>query len=204
MDPGREWVFKCPGDDAVPVPEGAAADRYATADVTDRATLKSLCSYAVRDFAQVPNNGLVQQQLNIFDGNLELLRLCDELNLASLNRGPLGMGILTGKFTPETTFAEDDVRKHADWFPGLKDSGVNREWLNDLEAIREILTSGGRTLAQGALAWIWAASPRTVPIPGFKTVAQVQENAGAMAFGPLSGEQMGQIDTILGRDPVLG
>ena len=84
---------------------------------------------AVRDFAQGPNNGLVQQQLNIFDGNLELLRLCDELNLASLNRGPLGMGILTGKFTPETTFAEDDVRKHADWFPGLKDSGVNREWL---------------------------------------------------------------------------
>jgi aryl-alcohol dehydrogenase-like predicted oxidoreductase len=159
---------------------------------------------AVRDFAQGPNCGLVQQQLNIFDGNLELLRLCDELNLASLNRGPLGMGILTGKFTPDTTFAEDDVRKHADWFPGLKDSGVNREWLDDLEAIREILASDGRSLAQGALAWIWAASQRTVPIPGFKTAAQVQDNAGAMAFGPLTAAQMGQIDTILGREPVVG
>ena len=26
--------------------------------------------------------------------------------------------------------------------------------------------------------------------PGFKTVAQVQENAGAMQFGPLSSDQM--------------
>ena len=98
---------------------------------------------AVRDFAQGPNCGVVQQQLNIFDGDLGLLRLCDELNLASLNRGPLGMGVLTGKFTPDTTFAEDDVRKHADWFGGLKDGGVNQEWLIRLEAIRDILTSDG-------------------------------------------------------------
>jgi hypothetical protein len=51
---GREWVFKCPGDDAVPVPDGAVADRYATADLSDRAALQSLCSYAVRDFARFP------------------------------------------------------------------------------------------------------------------------------------------------------
>ena len=114
------------------------------------------------------------------------------------------MGVLTGKFTPDTTFAEDDVRKHADWFAGLKDGGVNQAWLTRLEAIQDILTSGGRSLAQGALAWIWAASPRTVPIPGFKTVAQVQDNAGAMAFGPLSAQQMAEIDAILDREPVLG
>jgi aryl-alcohol dehydrogenase-like predicted oxidoreductase len=158
---------------------------------------------AVQRFAEGPSCGIVQQQLNVFDGNLELLRACDELDLASLNRSPLGMGLLTGKFTPETTFGSDDVRGSAEWFAGLKDGKPNPEWLKRLEAIREILTSDGRTLAQGALAWIWGASERTVPIPGFKNVKQVQENAGAMQFGPLTPDQMNEIDNILGRDPVL-
>jgi aryl-alcohol dehydrogenase-like predicted oxidoreductase len=74
--------------------------------------------------------------------------------------------------------------------------------LAQLESVREILTSDGRTLTQGALAWIWAASSRSVPIPGFKTVDQVKENAGAIRFGPLNDEQMNQIDQILGRESV--
>ena len=68
-----------------------------------------------------------------------------------------------------------------------------------MEAIREILTSGGRSMAQGALAWLWARSPLTVPIPGFRTVAQVEDNAGAMRFGPLAAEQMKEIDALMGR-----
>ena len=39
---------------------------------------------------------------------------------------------------------------------------------------------------QGALGWLWARSEATIPIPGFKTVAQVEENAAALHFGPLS------------------
>jgi len=154
---------------------------------------------AVKAFSTAPNCGAVQQQLNIFDGNLELLALCKEMNLASVNRGPLGMGILTGKFGPDTKFNDDDVRKYVEWFPGFKDGSPTQEWLDALESVREILTSQGRTLAQGALAWIWGRSPNTIPIPGFKTVAQVEENAKAMEFGPLTVDQMAEIDHILGR-----
>jgi aryl-alcohol dehydrogenase-like predicted oxidoreductase len=57
----------------------------------------------------------------------------------------------------------------------------------------------GRTLAQGALAWIWGRSQRTIPIPGFKTVGQAQENARAMQFGPLTPGQMMEIELLLGR-----
>ena len=78
-----------------------------------------------------------------------------------------------------------------------------QEWLGPtlekLEALREILTSGGRTLAQGALAWIWARSPRTIPIPGIRNVAQATENAQAMQFGPLNCDQMKEIEQLLGR-----
>ena len=47
-----------------------------------------------------------------------------------------------------------------------------------------------------APAWLWAHSPATIPIPGFRTVAQVEQNAGAFAFGPLTADQMHQIDVI--------
>jgi aryl-alcohol dehydrogenase-like predicted oxidoreductase len=157
----------------------------------------------VRAFAEGEHCTAVQQVLNVFEGSMEMLRLCEEMDLASLNRGPLGMGVLTGKYEPGATFAEDDIRHIVEWSPGFKDGQPNPEWLDKLDAIRKVLTSGGRTLAQGALAWIWGVSGRTLPIPGFRTEAQARENAGAMAYGPLTPDQMGEIDTILGREPVL-
>jgi aryl-alcohol dehydrogenase-like predicted oxidoreductase len=154
---------------------------------------------AVAEFATSDNCAVVQQQFSVLDGNDELLALAEERNLASIIRGPLGMGLLTGKFVPGTRFADDDVRTHADWHPGFTDGQPTQEWLDALEAMRGVLTSGGRTLAQGALAWLWARSENIIPIPGFKTVAQVEDNAGAMQFGPLTDDQMTEIDQILRR-----
>jgi aryl-alcohol dehydrogenase-like predicted oxidoreductase len=66
-------------------------------------------------------------------------------------------------------------------------------WLDRIEAIRAELTADGRTLVQGALGWVWGRSPATIPLPGFRTVAQVEENAGAAAFGPLPAQRMERI-----------
>jgi aryl-alcohol dehydrogenase-like predicted oxidoreductase len=154
---------------------------------------------AIRAFSTSPRCGVIEQQFSVLDGNDELLALCGEWNLGSMIRGPLGMGSLTGKFSPATTFAEDDVRRHAEWHPAFHDGKPTADWLHKLDSIRGVLTAGGRTLAQGALAWLWARSPKAVPIPGFKNVKQVEENAGAIRFGPLRPEQMAEIDRILGR-----
>jgi aryl-alcohol dehydrogenase-like predicted oxidoreductase len=111
------------------------------------------------------------------------------------------MGLLTGKYTAETKPSADDVRgeKSPEWMKYFKNGKPSAEWLAKRDAIREILTSNGRTVAQGALAWLWARSPQTVPIPGFRTVKQVTENCEAMQFGPLSAGQMIEIDRLLGR-----
>ena len=84
-------------------------------------------------------------------------------------------------------------------FATLDDGKPNPEWLDKMTAVREVLTSGGRTIAQGALAWLWGRSQQTIPIPGFRTVQQVEENAGALQFGPLNAEQMAEIKKILDR-----
>ncbi|UCG24352.1 MAG: aldo/keto reductase [Chloroflexota bacterium] len=151
----------------------------------------------VRQMAVNPNCLAVQHQLHVFvppDRRNEMLSLCDEFDLASINRSPLMMGILTGKFNADTTFSEGDVRHSIGL--NFKD-GRLADRLKQVDNMREVLTSEGRTMAQGALAWIMACSSRTIPIPGFKNVQQVVENAGAIAFGPLSEAQMRQIDSIL-------
>ena len=155
-----------------------------------------------RVFAEGPNCTVVQHQMNVLDDAGPMIALCEQVDLASINRGPLAMGLLTGKYRADSKLTSDDVRgdKSPAWMKYFKDGRPNPEWLKKLDEIREILTSGGRTLAQGALAWIWARSERTIPIPGFRTVAQVEENTAAMQFGPLSAEQMREIDTLLGRD----
>ena len=63
--------------------------------------------------------------------------------------------------------------------------------------MREVLTQDGRTLAQAALGWLWARSGQTIPIPGFKTVAQVEENAAALRRGPLTQQQMTEIGRLM-------
>lgn len=148
-------------------------------------------------FAQSPNCIAVQHALYVFSDPVRidaLLSVCEQYDLASVDRSPLMMGIMTGKFTPQTEFPEDDVRHGWDF-----STGRFAESLEKVEAIRDILTSSGRTPAQGALAWVWARNPRTIPIPGFRNQSQVEENIAAVEFGPLDPEQMREIDRILER-----
>jgi len=143
----------------------------------------------------------IQLQLNVLDDNPAMIAFCEKHNLAAINRGPLAMGLLTGKYTASTLVSADDVRgqKSPEWMKYFKDGKPNPEWMSMRNAILEILTSKGRTVAQGALAWNWARTSQTIPIPGFRTVKQVEENAGAMQFGPLAPDQMKQIEGILKR-----
>jgi aryl-alcohol dehydrogenase-like predicted oxidoreductase len=152
-------------------------------------------------FAKGPKCAAIQLELNVLDDNPAVIKLCEKYDLAALNRGPLAMGILTDKYTVETKTAVDDVRgkKSPDWMKYFKDGKPSPKFLSKREAVREILKSNGRTVAQGALAWLWGRSEKTLPIPGFRTTEQVKENAAAMQFGPLTKEQMIEIDKLLER-----
>ncbi|MCL7423533.1 aldo/keto reductase [Streptomyces sp. YS415] len=151
-------------------------------------------------FAEGAHCTAVQHRLNVLQDAPEMLALCAEADLASINRSPLAMGLLTGKRAAGEALEAGDIRSAPPaWLPGFSVEGADAEWLMRVDALREVLTSGGRTLAQGALAWIWARSPHTVPIPGFRTVAQAEENARALAQGPLTNAQLAEVDGILGR-----
>ena len=151
-------------------------------------------------FAAGPHCAAVQHRCNVLQDAPEMLALCEESGLASINRSPLAMGLLTGKYVPGGTLAAGDIRSAPPaWLPGFAaGGGADPQWLARVEGVRSVLTSRGRTLTQGALAWLWARSPQTVPIPGFRTVSQAEENAGALEFGPLTDEELAEIGRVLG------
>jgi aryl-alcohol dehydrogenase-like predicted oxidoreductase len=108
------------------------------------------------------------------------------------------MGVLSREWVPGSLLPSNDVRGAGyDWIPYFKDGSPDPDMVETVEAVREILTSGGRTLAQGALAWILARGDHVVPVPGFRNADQALENAGAMDHGPLTLPQMAEIESLV-------
>ena len=145
-----------------------------------------------------PNFKAVQAEINVLQDNPGIWEVAESNQLACLNRGPLAMGLLTGKYKPDTKIGPDDVRGASpEWLRFFVDGVPSPEYLRRLDAIREVLTSGGRSLVQGAIAWLWGRSPTAIPIPGVRTVAQAKENAAAMTHGPLTAAQIQEVAELL-------
>jgi aryl-alcohol dehydrogenase-like predicted oxidoreductase len=149
-------------------------------------------------FSTGPHCAAVQHDLNALTDTPEMLAVCAELDLASVNRCPLAMGLLTGKYGPGTQLPADDVRTAQSWVGYFAGGRPAPKWLARLEAVREVLCAGGsRPLSAGALGWLLARSPRCVPIPGARTPAQAEQNAAALTLGPLSPDEMREIARLL-------
>jgi aryl-alcohol dehydrogenase-like predicted oxidoreductase len=152
---------------------------------------------AAEKFARRSSVSAFQHPLNVVTDS-PMVEVCERHGIISINNAPLAMGLLSGKFSRSTRLADNDVRGSGQsWVRWFKEGRPVPEYLDALDAIRDVLTSGGRTLVQGALAWIWGRSANTVPIPGIKTVAQLEEVAKAMEFGPLTPDEMAEIGRIL-------
>jgi len=140
----------------------------------------------------------IQHDLNLFTPATETLAIVEANQMLSINRAPLAMGMLGGTYKLNHNFGEDDVRSSgAPWLNKMGNVRSAEDAQARLDGIREVLTVGGRSVAQGALGWIWAHSKNTLPIPGFRTVAQAKDNAKALEFGPLDVETMQEIDQLV-------
>ena len=132
------------------------------------------------------NGGLdvVQLDYSILNRNpeREVLPYLEERGIGVVVRGPLRMGLLTGKFSRETTFPEGDIRRSWPEQPWFKDSLEKVDRLRSLE--------DGKTPGQLALRYVLAHPAVSVAIPGAKTPAQVEANAAASSRPLLSGEDL--------------
>jgi aryl-alcohol dehydrogenase-like predicted oxidoreductase len=142
-------------------------------------------------FADSKNCSSIQFTLNFTRENKPMLDLLDEFNLGGLIRTPLGMGVLLGKYNEKSKAPKDHYLQRVDF----SSEGYKRTF-EAVEQLKELFVNDGRSLAQAALGYLLAKHDRIIPIPGFKTVEQVEDNAKAMELGPLSKKIMKQIDNI--------
>lgn len=144
----------------------------------------------------------VEHSMNVFVPASDVIAEVERAGLLSLVRSPLAMGMLTGKFAAGQALPTDDVRSNTlHWMDYFKDGKPVPALLDRLARVRDVLTLDGRSLTQGALAWLWTRSAAAVPLPGFRTRAQVEENAGALAKGPLPADAMAEIERLIDRPP---
>src|SRR2546430_3540231 len=118
----------------------------------------------------------IQHDFSVLKDSPDVLAVCERFDLAAINRGPLAMGLLTGKYTAASKLGPDDVRGISpEWMEYFADGRPAPAFLARIEAVREVRRRGRRAPAQGALAYLWARSGETVPLPGCPAVAPVEE-----------------------------
>jgi aryl-alcohol dehydrogenase-like predicted oxidoreductase len=123
-----------------------------------------------------------------------------ERQVGILARLPLSSGMLAGKMTAATSFAEDDHRlfnrEGAAFDRGETFSGV--DYKTGLAVVEELrpLVPPGFTLAQLAMGWILQHDAVTCVIPGAKRPAQVEENVRAAELPALSADTRTRIDAL--------
>ncbi|MQY10563.1 Aldo-keto reductase IolS [Streptomyces sp. RB5] len=119
----------------------------------------------------------------------EVLPAAAEAGVGIIARVPLASGLLSGRYTKDTVFAENDHRtfnRHGEAFDqGETFSGV--DFATGVEAAVEFaaLAPEGATPAQTALRWIMQQPGVSTVIPGARNAAQARANAGAAALPPL-------------------
>ena len=111
----------------------------------------------------------------------ELLPYCQEHGIGVIVRGPLAMGLLTGKYAAGDTFPDGDFRRA--W---IEDPEQHEQYLRDLETVerlRELLPEG-ETMARFALRFVRSHPAVSTVIPGAKDRSQAESNSAA-GFAPL-------------------
>ncbi len=128
---------------------------------------------------------------------LELFDIAKQKGVALIVRLPLASGLLSGKFTKDTKFAEKDHRSYnregqafnvGETFAGLPfEKGVE---LSD--ALRAMVPEG-MTMAQMALRWILDFAAISVIIPGASSPGQARANVTASQLPPLEEQLHAQL-----------
>jgi len=123
----------------------------------------------------------------------DIFPYCQENGIGVIVRGPLAMGILTGKFDADSQFPDGDFRQS--W---QNDPAQREVFLSDLAAVDQLRPMAtNRTLAQLALQFVLAHPAVTTVIPGAKTVKQLNDNVGAAMLPPLTDGELAQIATLV-------
>ncbi len=164
-------------------------------------------NYTVPMMAECEEHGhLTANQVgyNLFDRRMEaeVLPYCQAQGIGFMAYGSLGFGLLTGAFTPETTFVEWDWRSKGGAFglPLFERENFLKE-LRVVERLKELAAGYDKSVAQLAIAWVLGHPAVTVGLVGMRNERELQENVAA-ADWRLTDADRAEIDGIFAEEGV--
>ncbi len=128
-----------------------------------------------------------------------LIPLATQHGVGLMVRVPHSSGLLEGRYTRETTFAENDHR-----FFRVNTDARRKAWLDEgLKKVQRLgfLTEGtGRTMAQAAIRWILAEPCVACVLPNIYAEDQLEEFAGASDVPDLTPEEVRAVKELYARN----
>ncbi|KZV30531.1 pyridoxal reductase, chloroplastic [Dorcoceras hygrometricum] len=120
--------------------------------------------------------------LSMGKDQMEIKDICDSLDIRLISYSPLGLGMLTGKYTSSNLPRGPRGLLFRQILPGLTPL---------LNSLHEIARKRRKSIPQVAINW--CISKGTIPIPGVKSVKQAEENLGALGW-QLTSEELLQLE----------
>ncbi|XP_059628974.1 pyridoxal reductase, chloroplastic isoform X2 [Cornus florida] len=127
--------------------------------------------------------------LSMGEDQMEIKNICDSLGIRLISYSPLGLGMLTGKYTTSNLPQGPRGLLFGQIIPGLEPL---------LISLREIAQKRRKTVPQVAINWCICKG--TIPIPGIKTIKQAKENLGALGWR-LSSDEVLQLESAAHESP---
>ena len=120
------------------------------------------------------------------DPGRSFIEAAHETNTSLVVRVPHSSGMLEGKYTEETTFAQNDHRRHRpkEWL---------LEGLKKVEQLGFLTESGERTLGQAALKFILASPEIASTLPNIYDEEQLEEFSAAPETPDLTEEELARV-----------
>lgn len=183
-------------DSRVPIEEtvGALAD-LVTAGKIRHIGLSEVTALELERAHAVHPIAAVQSEWSLWSRDVEdyVIPTAARLGIGFVAYSPLGRGFLTGAVTDAKSLGATDARRN---FPRFSEDNVAAN-LQVVDAVRQVAAAENLTLAQVALAWVYASGRRlgipVVPIPGTRKAHRIDENASTVSL-TLTDESLALLD----------
>ena len=138
-----------------------------------------------------------QPSYNMFDRWIEngLLDVLDEQGIGSIVFSPLAQGQLTDRYLGGIPAGSRATKTERVW---LTPDDVQGN-MGKIQKLNELAVRRGQKLSQMALAWVLRKPQVTSALIGASSVAQLEQNLGALANLSFSQDELDSIETILGE-----
>lgn len=159
-------------------------------------SLRRACTVAHIDAVQIEYS---PWSLDIESKEIDLLRACRELGVATVAYSPLGRGFLSGKYRSRDDFDKTDSRLG---MPRFSEDAFHKN-LELADTIKSLAGKKGCTAGQLTLAWLLSQGDDVIPIPGTTRIENFDENLRALKVH-VSKDEDAQIREAIAKTEIAG